>query len=137
MSSHLAPVQLFLCNIEAFVSVRFSQSRTSLPQHPLTAGAAQLWCLPCPNPRWLSGIRTDCTGCFGGETGKAQPPRGLRKDSEASIGGCACQPSTRHRGGSGWKPRSRPRAQVPRPPAYHVPLPGSHLAVSNIALPTA
>lgn len=90
-----------------------------------------------PRPCWLSGIRTDCTGCFGGEMGKAQPPRGLRKDSEASTGGCACQPSTRCSDGSGQKPRSRSWARVPRPPAYHVPLPGSHLVVSNIALPTA
>lgn len=82
-----------LLSLSGFPKVGYRFLDIPSQQVQLGSGAS-----PCPNPHWLSGIRTDCTGCFGGETGKAQPPRGLRKDSEASTGGCARQPSTRH----GW-----------------------------------
>lgn len=118
-----------LCNREDFASLQCSKGRTLLPPHPhpphpprtpCTAGAAQPWLLAPPR---LSSIRTDCTSSFGGESGNAEL-HGLRKDFEAPTGGCTWQPSSRHASDCEWKLRTRPPAQVPKPPACCASLPG-------------
>lgn len=120
MQCPLATVKLCLHNGEDFVSRWAPKERTApslLPRHS--------WCSAAlgPPPKF-SGIRTDCAGCFWRETHKAEPC-GLRKDFEASPGDCPCQPSSRHMGDCGEKPRSKPPAQVTRPPACHVLSAGS------------